>query len=129
MARRTDDITDTLVHRNSCTILNYPNANNHCKGENLFYHCYYVREVSLFQLSWLRGLYIERHVRQAYSFHSFSVAVAIRNIATMYALLSLLVTVALVSGREAEKLAPRYLDEFSVDMMKAGLRIRILKFL
>ena len=43
----------------------------------------------------------------------------------MYALLGLLVaTVALVSGREAEKLAPRYLDEYSVDMMKAGLRIQ-----
>ena len=49
----------------------------------------------------------------------------IEQIATMYALLGLLVaTVALVSGREAEKLAPRYLDEFSVDMMKAGLRIQ-----
>ena len=43
----------------------------------------------------------------------------------MYALLGLLAaTVALVSGREAEKLAPRYLDEYSVDMMKAGLRIK-----
>ena len=42
----------------------------------------------------------------------------------MQALLSLLVViVALVSGREAEQLAPRYLDEFSVDMMKAGLGI------
>ena len=44
----------------------------------------------------------------------------------MHALLGLLVatTVVLVSGKGAEMLAPRYLDEFSVDMMKARLRIQ-----
>ena len=48
----------------------------------------------------------------------------------MHALLGLLVaTVVLVSGRGAEKLAPRYLDEFSVDLMKAGLRIQFYKLM
>ena len=75
-----------------------------------------------------QGLYKARHetgIIIPLSHYYCISSITIEQTTTMHALLGLLVatTVILVSGKGAEKLAPRFLDEFSVNMMQEGLRI------